>query len=231
MIALGIETSHEQGSVGLARNETLLGEVLFSAARSPGEHLFLAIDSLLRLNKIEKCQLTLISVALGPGSFTSLRIGMAAAKGLAQTLGLPLVGVPSATAYAAKAAFWPELLCVVLKDRRDLVYRAFYAQQNQVIAEMSLSLERLLNELGQRPERILCIGSGAERHRAILEPLVIVAPAVLNQPSGAVIAQLGIREFATNPQDALWTLEPLYLQTLLAGAKHASPQNKAKGVL
>ncbi len=228
MIALGIETSHEQGSVGLAQDETLLGEVLF--ARGPAEQLFAAIENLLRLNKLERRQLTLIAVALGPGSFTSLRIGMAAAKGLAQTLGLPLVGVPTAMAYAAKAAFWPELLCVVLKDRRDLVYGAFYAQQNQLMPERSYSLDSLRGELGQRPERILCIGSGAERHRAILEPLVMVAPAILNQPSGAVIAQLGIRQFTQDPQNKLWTLEPFYLQTLWAESA-TSYQNKAKGVL
>ncbi|MCI2430029.1 tRNA (adenosine(37)-N6)-threonylcarbamoyltransferase complex dimerization subunit type 1 TsaB [Candidatus Acetothermia bacterium] len=216
MIALGIETSHEQGSVGLAHSERILGEVLFSATLGPGEQLFAAIENLLRLNQTERDQLSLISVALGPGSFTSLRIGISVAKGLAQTLGLPLVGVPTADAYAAKVLFWTEPVCVVLKDRRDLVYRAFYAQQNQIIEEGSLSLGSLLDELKQRTGRILSLGSGAEHHRSLLESAALVAPSILNQPSGALIARLGIRRFLSDPRDKLWELEPLYRQRLLA---------------
>lgn len=218
MIALGIETSHEQGSVGLAQKEHILGEMLFSTALGPGEQLFTAIDHLLQLNKMPKNHINLIAVALGPGSFTSLRIGMAVAKGLAQTLKLPLVGVPTAESYAAKVTFWPEAICVVLKDRRDLVYRAFYAQQTLIGDERSLSVSDLLKELQAESERILCIGSGAEVHRALLEPVALVAPTMLNQPSGAVIAHLGIRRFIGDPHDELWELEPLYGQALLAKA-------------
>ncbi|MCS6903271.1 MAG: tRNA (adenosine(37)-N6)-threonylcarbamoyltransferase complex dimerization subunit type 1 TsaB [Candidatus Bipolaricaulota bacterium] len=216
MIALGIETSHEQGSVGLAHGERIVGEVLYSTVLGPGEQLFTAIEHLLRLHKLHRDQLNLIAVALGPGSFTSLRIGMAVAKGLAQTLQLPLVGVPTAETYAARAAFWPESFCVVLKDRRDLVYRVFYAQQTPISDAHSLSINSLLKELRAKAEKMLCIGSGAEEHRAALESVALVAPAVLNQPSGALIAQLGIRRFVENPHDKLWELEPLYSQTLLA---------------
>ncbi|MCS6936459.1 MAG: tRNA (adenosine(37)-N6)-threonylcarbamoyltransferase complex dimerization subunit type 1 TsaB [Candidatus Bipolaricaulota bacterium] len=216
MVALGIETSHEQGSVGLAQGEKILGEVLYSSTRGPGELLFAAMDHLLRLHQLRRDGLDLIAVALGPGSFTSLRIGMAVAKGLAQTLRRPLVGVPTAEAYAVQAAFWPKPICVVLKDRRDLVYRVFYAQQTPLSEALSLSIGRLQTELSARAEKMLCIGSGAEAHRAALESVAIVAPAALNRPSGAVIAHLGIRRFLSDPRDQVWELEPLYAQAPFA---------------
>lgn len=213
MIALGVETSHDQGSVGLAQDKKLLGEIVFSTALGPGERLVLAIDSLLQLNGVTRQQLDLICVALGPGSFTSLRMGMAVAKGVAQARSIPLIGIPTANAYAERVSFGDDLVWVILKDRRDLVYRALFQQNRQIEPAASLNLAALLVELRARPA--LCVGSGAEHHRAELEAVATIAPTALNQPSGAVIAQLGIRKFSITPQDELWALEPLYVQRLL----------------
>jgi tRNA threonylcarbamoyladenosine biosynthesis protein TsaB len=212
MIALGIETSHDQGSVGLSHEGQLLGELLFSTEVGPGEQLLPAIDSVLSLNSLERHQIELISVARGPGSFTSLRIGMAVGKGLAQALHIPIVGVPSMAAYAEKVSFLSGKICVILPDRRDLVYYALYERHRPITAEMSSTLRSLLEQLEQTPDLELCIGPGAERHRAELERFVAVAPAALNQPSGAVIAQLGALKYSQSQHDELWTLEPLYVQ-------------------
>jgi tRNA threonylcarbamoyladenosine biosynthesis protein TsaB len=214
MMALGIETSHEHGSVGLIQDGQLVGELLFSAG--PGERLLPAIEHVLSLNNLEREQLELISVALGPGSFTSLRIGLAVGKGLAQALHIPIVGVPSMTAYAEKVSFLSKKICVVLPDRRDLVYYALYENNLQITPELSSTVSTLREHLEEMPDLVLCIGPGAERHRADLEPRVPVAPPALNRPSGAVIAQLGAQKYSRSQHDELWTLEPLYVQKLLA---------------
>lgn len=216
MITLGIETSHEHGSIGLSRDGQLVGELCFSTEIGPGEQLLPAIDSLLSLNRLERDQIELISVALGPGSFTSLRIGLAVGKGLAQALHVPIVGVPSMTAYAERVSFLSGKICVVLPDRRDLVYYALYENNTQITSELSSALTALREHVAQMPDLVLCLGPGAERHRAVLEHLVTVAPAALNRPSGAVIAQLGARKYSQSQQDELWTLEPLYVQKLIA---------------
>lgn len=214
MITLGIETSYEHGSIGLSDDGQVLGEVLFSVG--PGEHLLPALDSLLSLNNLARDQIELISVALGPGSFTSLRIGLAVGKGLAQALHIPIVGVPSMTAYAEKVSFLSGKICVVLPDRRDLVYYALYEKNAQITPEMSSTLTALREQLEQMPDLALCVGPGAERHRAALEQIVTVAPQALNWPSGAVIAQLGARKYSQSQHDELWTLEPLYVQKPIA---------------
>ncbi|MCL6642707.1 MAG: tRNA (adenosine(37)-N6)-threonylcarbamoyltransferase complex dimerization subunit type 1 TsaB [Candidatus Bipolaricaulota bacterium] len=214
MMVLGIETSHEQGSIGLSQDGQLVGEVLFSVG--PGERLLPALESLLALHHIEQQQLELISVALGPGSFTSLRIGMAVGKGLAQALCIPIVGIASMAAYAERVSFLSKKICVVLPDRRDLIYYALYERNRPITAEMSSTLGSLHEQLEQMPDLELCIGPGAERHRAELERVVAVAPAALNRPSGAVIAQLGALTYSQSQHDELWTLEPLYVQKLIA---------------
>jgi tRNA threonylcarbamoyladenosine biosynthesis protein TsaB len=214
MMVLGIETSHEQGSIGLFQDGQLVGELLFSVG--PGEQLLPAIDSLLSLNKRAQNQIELISVALGPGSFTSLRIGMAVGKGLAQALHIPIVGVPSAAAYAARVSFLSGRTCVILPDRRDLVYYALYERDTPLTPEMSSTIQSLREQLGQTSDLELCLGPGAERHRAAFDHVVPVAPATLNRPSGAVIAQLGALKYSRSQHDELWALEPLYVQKLIA---------------
>lgn len=219
MMTLGIETSHEQGSVGLSRDGELWGELLFSTEVGPGERLLSAVESTLAFNKIERQQIALISVALGPGSFTSLRIGLAVGKGLAQALNIPIVGVPTTAAYAERVSFLSEKVCVILPDRRPLVYYALYERNVQIEPERSDTIESLRDELHRMGAIALCIGPGAERHRALLEPIAPVAPTALNRPSGALIAQLGAAKFARTQQDELWTLEPHYVRKLVAATK------------
>lgn len=215
MIVLGIETSHEQGSLGLCCDGRLLGDMLFSTELGPGERLLPALESLLTLTDIKRDHVELIAVALGPGSFTSLRIGMAVGKGLAQALGIPIVGVPSMAAYAEKVSFLSGKICVVLPDRRDLVYYALYEGTTQITPETSSTIGALQEQLERMSDLALCIGPGAERHRLALERIVTVAPAALNQPSGAIIARLGALKHSQFRQNELWTLEPLYVHHLL----------------
>ncbi|MBI1742810.1 tRNA (adenosine(37)-N6)-threonylcarbamoyltransferase complex dimerization subunit type 1 TsaB [Candidatus Acetothermia bacterium] len=221
MLTLGIETATDQGAVGLCRGEKLLGEVSFSARMGQAERLVPAIDSLLKLHRVAQKELQLIAVATGPGSFTGLRIGMATAKGLAQALKIPLVGVPSADAFASRvSSIWTSTVCVVLSDRRNLIYDAFFAfaKDEKIAPEQSRTIELLIEELKSRTEKVLCVGTGVEEHRHALEQIanVTVVPAVLNLPSALGVTRLGWEKFERTKQDELFSLEPLYVQRLMA---------------
>lgn len=219
MLILGIETATDQGAVGLCRGEKLLGEVSFSARMGQAERLVPAIDALLKLHRLEQKELQLIAVAIGPGSFTGLRIGMATAKGLAQALKIPLVGVTSADAFASRvSSIWTSTVCVVLSDRRNLVYDALFEHGEKISHEQSRTIELLIEELKSRTEKILCVGTGVEEHRHALEQIanVTLAPAALNLPSALEVARLGWEKFERTKEDELFSLEPLYVQRLMA---------------
>jgi len=212
MLTLGIDTATAIGSVGLADGSPL-GELSFSARMSQSERLIQAIDRLLELNQARVKDLKLIAVSAGPGSFTGLRIGMATAKGLAQALRIPLVGVPSMEGYVSRAGFWPDKICVLIHDRRDLVYVGEFLRGRRVAAERVEEIERVL----AGAEGKLLLGSGAELYRAELEENGgIVAPSALNLPSGLEIALLGAAKFSATGKDELLTLEPRYVQRPLA---------------
>lgn len=223
MLTLGIDTATEIGSVGLTDGPSAIGELTFSARMGQAERLIQAIDRLLELVRLRVEALELIAVSAGPGSFTGLRIGLATAKGLAQALRIPLVGVPTAESYARRVEFWPGRVSVLIHDRRNLVYRTDFLG-----VEMRLDLERveeietvLVEDLTGR----LLLGSGAERYR---EELIarggMVAPRGLNLPSGLEVALLGAAKFAIAREDELFSLEPHYLQRPLA-------ELKSKGVI
>jgi len=221
MLTLGIETAGEQAAVGLCRGGQELAELSFAAERQQGETLLGAITDALNWGQVDRGQLELIAVSAGPGSFTSLRIGLAMAKGLARALEIPLVGVPTLWAYAQTVRFWPGPVYVLLPDRRNLVYWAGYRRRELWDAGSAQPIGDLLVALGhmQAEEPPLLIGPGAERHRSLIAGQAgggIVAPARLNWPSGLQIARLGLATYRRAGRDERETLEPVYMQAVPA---------------
>src|SRR5262245_40064777 len=92
MIALGVDTSTRAGSVALTEHERVLGEVNLDSGGHHQGRLLRSIDFLLELAGIEISGVGVLAVALGPGTFTGLRVGIATAKGLALAGGIPALG-------------------------------------------------------------------------------------------------------------------------------------------
>ena len=104
---LAIDTATETASVALARPDgEIVSELTWRAGRNHTMHLHPTLRHLMMLAAIEPKDLTGIVATRGPGSFTGIRIGLATAKGLAQGLNVPIVGVPT-LAVAAFGAVHP----------------------------------------------------------------------------------------------------------------------------
>lgn len=101
-------------------------------AQGQAERLFPALDELLRRNGRTYADLTRIAVTTGPGSFTGLRIGLSAARGLGLALGIPVLGIPSLTAISLNLAAGP--VAVLLDARRDEAYFQRFAAPGSPIA-------------------------------------------------------------------------------------------------
>lgn len=230
MLVLGLETAGEHGCVGLVQDDRVLSEIVFHAAMKHGERLLPAVEAALELAEIQKRDLDLIVASVGPGSFTGLRIGLSMAKGLARALEIPLVGVSAFEAYAQRAAFWPGPVWVLLPDRRDWIYAAGYEADQVAHAPQALPLGEFLEGLtAPGPGRVLFIGPGAELHHDALAGYGVVASSAMNRPSGVQIAQLGLERYRRSKGgDALYTLEPLYLQPPLASEPPTRPQRQKR---
>lgn len=181
---------------------------------SHAESLLPSIEELLDDCGLSKRQVELIVVNRGPGSFTGLRIGMAVAKGMAQALRIPLVGVDGMRVYRMRYAAHRRL-CVVIPSRRDLVYAQWFsgARANGDVGLFDAA--RLVERLAEEQRELTVTGSGA---KPILErlgdhPWVTGAFEEGVQPSALWIARAGADQ---PPIDQLYEMEPLYVEPVLA---------------
>ncbi len=131
LLILSIETSTGCGSVALTKGDRSDGKVLAEFTLQPdithSRRLLGTIDAMLHAVGVSYGDIQGLAVSQGPGSFTGLRIGMAAAQGLAMGTALPLIGVPTLDALAGQLAMLTrEQICVVLDARKGQVYTAFY---------------------------------------------------------------------------------------------------------
>lgn len=122
---LALDTTHEVGSLALVEGERVVEEVTLTASEGFAQQLFQAIGALLGRHGLALAELDGFAVANGPGSFTGVRTGVTAAKGLAEALGKPLYGISNLKALASFREGLgpvPELVAVYFDARRGDVY-------------------------------------------------------------------------------------------------------------
>jgi tRNA threonylcarbamoyl adenosine modification protein YeaZ len=122
MTVLAIDTSCILGGIALARDGRVLGEILTDARAATSERIVPQIEELLSTHGIRPLEIGRVAVALGPGSFTGLRVGLATAKGLAIGLGVPLAAISSSEARAATLGAGDRAVLVVAAHRRGEVF-------------------------------------------------------------------------------------------------------------
>lgn len=123
---LAFDTSSRRGSVALLEGTDLHAELKLKHLQNHSANLLRSIDYLLECLGWTLQDLNLVAVGTGPGSFTGIRIGIATALGLAQTLAIPFAGISGMEALAHKATFLDSCVGVVLNAQREQVYYAEY---------------------------------------------------------------------------------------------------------
>jgi tRNA threonylcarbamoyladenosine biosynthesis protein TsaB len=197
MKVLGIETSTLTGSVALLNDAELIGELSTSVSLQHSERLMPAIDTLFKSAGLLPSEIDLIAVSHGPGSFTGLRIGIAAAQGLALSLQKPMVGVSSLEALAFNAATFRGLIVPVLNAYRSEVFRGFYRWSQSEGTLEALDEDRpktipdLMQELEARKEEVLLLGNGV----SLCGDRFPVAPSIFHHPRAANVAFLGLQKW------------------------------------
>ena len=124
---LNIETATKNCSVALAKNgETILCKEIAEEGYSHAERLHVFIDEVCKVSGISFQDLSAIAVSQGPGSYTGLRIGVSAAKGLCYALNIPLISVDTLQVLASKVTIAEGLIIPMLDARRMEVYSAIF---------------------------------------------------------------------------------------------------------
>ena len=165
MLLLAFETSAKSASVALFEGEKLLGEQYQNTGLTHSQTLMVMAQELLTQCGKKPQDLEAIAVAEGPGSFTGVRIGVAAAKGLAWGLNVPLYGVSTLESMALGLGAFDGVICPAMDARRAQVYNAlFYVNQGKlerIAPDRAIALSDLEKELKNIEKPIFLVGDGS----------------------------------------------------------------------
>lgn len=169
MTALALDAAQDILSVALKRPE---GEYYFQldAGLRHSERLMELADYAFRISRSDPSELDLVACMKGPGSFTGLRIGMSCAKGIAVSLGIPLIAVPTLDCIAYPCSAWPGLVVPIMDAKQKRWYCAVYSKGTLISGYMDSSASDLIALIGTLREHV------AGRQKGDLIPILLTGP-------------------------------------------------------
>lgn len=215
MRVLGIETSGERGGVALLEEDRVLAARSFGAGMIHGRRIAPTLQAMLQDLELTPEGIDLVACDIGPGSYTGLRVGLAAAKGLAFALERPLIGVPSLDAMAEAALEQARLLCPVLDARWGQIYGALY-EDGRRLTEYLVEPPAVFAD--RVPPEALVFGDALEAHGEWFRHRP-QGPPELWVPRPEMIARLGRRRYQSGDRHDPASIVPLYLRPTEAELK------------
>ena len=233
MLILAFETSAKAASVALTENGTLLGESYQNTGLTHSQTLLVMAEDLLKQNRKTVRDVGAVAVAEGPGSFTGVRIGVAAAKGFAWGGELPCVGVSTLEAMAQSLGVWEGYVCPVMDARRSQVYNALFrvhcGTYTRIREDRAISLQELGEDLQNCEGPVFLVGDGSNLcYNTLLESIPnLVLPKEHRMHQRAVGVALCAEEklAAGDPGDGA-SLVPNYLRLSQAERERMEKQQK-----
>lgn len=218
MKLLAIDTTTKVAGVALMEDGLLVCETNLVSGLRHSERLMPLVDDCLKLAGWQPAEIDLVAVVSGPGSFTGIRIGVAAAKGIAEALGRPVVAVNTLEALAASFQGFVGVVVPLLDARRAEVFYAVYdGSLNELAAPCVMKLADLLETPPvASAESIMFSGDGAMAYqeeiiRKLGDRAQFAPPHLMLQRAGAA-AWLGFKKAQAGQATDAEALEPVYLR-------------------
>jgi tRNA threonylcarbamoyladenosine biosynthesis protein TsaB len=225
-VILAIDTSSDIAGVAVAAGHEVLGEIVWTGRASHSSLLTASIERLLAATRVSLADLEAVVVAAGPGSFSGLRVGISAAKGLALALEVPLAGIGTLDVIGWQVSPLSPSVLAVLPAGRGQVYAARYAGQDVAWSRIGEPEILAVEDAASVVEGAMLAGEAAsvvaEAARAAERPRVAPDPWNLRRPG--FLAELGRLYLHSGGPDQRDRLEPLYLRRSAAEEKRAASQ-------
>ncbi len=219
MTILAIDSSAKAASVCVANEEKIIGEFFINTSLTHSQTLMPMTEQLLKNTEMTIDDVDAIAVNAGPGSFTGVRIGVAAAKGLAFPKNLPCVSVSTLESMAYNLLGTNCVVCAVMDARCSQVYNAMFRIKGETVERLTddraLSLSDLLLEFKQTDERILIVGDGAEITYDFLKneaSNAVLAPKNRRTQTASSVALAAFQKLFEGKTQTAAELMPIYLR-------------------
>lgn len=216
-LILGIETATKTCSIALSNNNELLALEEIGGEYSHAENVTNFIEKVMQKSGKLLSEIDVIAVSKGPGSYTGLRIGVSAAKGLCYALNKPLIAVDTLQAMALQIAKQHTdenlLFCPMIDARRMEVYTAIYNAKNELVEPVTAKIIDKNSFNNYLPnQKVLFFGDGAEKCKTLLAQHKNAIFIDEITPSAIEINALALKKLTNNQLENVAYFEPFYLK-------------------
>ena len=212
---LNIETATKNCSVALAKDgKTMLCKEIAEEGYSHAERLHVFIEEIIKEAGITFKELSAIAVSQGPGSYTGLRIGVSAAKGLAYALNIPLIAVDTLQTLASQVTISSGFIVPMIDARRMEVYSAIFSPnfENKRTVQAEIIDESSFNDL---EEIVYFVGDCADKCKTVLTKKNFIFLEEIKYPSAKEMSFLSFEKYKISNIVDVAYFEPYYLKDFM----------------
>ena len=237
MLILAFETSAKAASVALLEGDKLLSESYQNTGMTHSQTLMvMAEDMLKQCGKTAK-DVDAVAVAEGPGSFTGVRIGVAAAKGFAWGWEIPCYGVSTLEAMAQSLGIYDGYICPVMDARRSQVYNALFeadrGEITRIREDRAISLDDLAEDVKNLEKPVFLVGDGSILcYNTLLErvPSLVLPPEHRMHQRAVGVGIIAARQIRAGISGDAAALTPNYLRLSQAERERMEREQKKKEI-
>ena len=220
-IVLAVDTTAKPGSCAVVKDGRVLASFFAHTGLTHSQTLLPMVENLLNVAELTVSDLDAVAVNAGPGSFTGVRIGVSAVKGIAFTGDLPCVSVSTLESMAENTAAVPgTVICCVMDARCQQVYGALFEKDqdgvlHRLTEDEALTIEQMGMRLSALERPAVLVGDGSElcyRHWKDAVGKVTLAPATVRYQNAAATALIAHRLVEQGETVSADELKPLYLR-------------------
>ena len=212
MKILSIDTSSSNCATALLEEDKLIDENSLNNGLTHSENLMPLIDELLRRNNTKLKDIDLISVSVGPGSFTGIRIGIATIKAMAEVHNIKVAGVTSLETLARIDESEKNKICLIDARNNQVYFGAFDSEYN-LLEEYKADDINTLIDIMKKYKNAVLIGNGAVLHKELLEENIkgsVILEDCLQTAENT--GKIGYKKFLNGNLENADTIMPLYLR-------------------
>lgn len=219
MLVFGIDTCCMAATAALMNDNIMVAQTVINQNKTHSQIMMPQIENMFKASEVDPKSVDAFAAAVGPGSFTGVRIGVATAKALAQASEKPCVAVSTLEALAYGSKFFDGIIAPVLDARRDQVYNALFkggVVLERLCDDRALALDELLCELKSIGGKVLFMGDATlvfeEKIRESLGENACFAPKVTNLNLAGSVAEIGLEKLKKGETVTYGALVPQYVR-------------------
>ncbi len=220
MLTLAVDTSGLTASCAVVEDKKVVAELSTQHGKTHSQKIIPMLKNVLSILDKGFKDVDLFAAAIGPGSFTGLRIGVVTIKGLAYSLKRPVCGIPTLDSLAFSIPDFKGIISPMLDARNSQVFSAFYRKKNnkleKLTPDLGIHIEEWISYAEKYNEDIMILGDGAPLHSdrlySELGTGIISADQLMTFPRASATALLAEEAYLNNKSVSAFELEPLYLR-------------------